>query len=342
MADTIQPTDADENMRLAVEQFRTKMESANRQFLQDRVNEIEAMDLSTEEEKISEMRVYWSGLGKTPEIKHTPDTTNYIRQIHEQAKITRLADVPSIYHRYMDGIIPPSLLTDEFHQMFLETIQTMCNEAAFREEDEDFQIPLCHDLGSFIKYANGVYDPDFRYSGIAPFRPVFGVRRSYYTFDDNGVVPARPAIDISKAREMVEYYLKQFLCDGNFIEGVVDEDLEARVGFITGTGCQNEHDKWYSTYLYCRRFVDDSDPSHKDWAWRVAFCRADRENPSTLYGRKPRFDSICEFLEWYNTWPDYITPEKIEMNVLGFESDNDMSWDMCTTLSDLASRRSCH
>jgi hypothetical protein len=50
-------------MRLAVDRFRTRMESANRQFLQDRINEIEAMHLSTEEENLHEMRDYWPDLG---------------------------------------------------------------------------------------------------------------------------------------------------------------------------------------------------------------------------------------------------------------------------------------
>jgi hypothetical protein len=40
-------------MRLAVDRFRTRMESANRQFLQDRIDEIEAMHLSTEKGKIA-------------------------------------------------------------------------------------------------------------------------------------------------------------------------------------------------------------------------------------------------------------------------------------------------
>lgn len=46
-------TDPSKTMRLAVDRFRTRMESANRQFLQDRIDEIEAMHLSTEEGKIA-------------------------------------------------------------------------------------------------------------------------------------------------------------------------------------------------------------------------------------------------------------------------------------------------
>lgn len=41
--------DADEAMRLAESRFRTKTEASNRQFLQDRIDELEARDLTDEE-----------------------------------------------------------------------------------------------------------------------------------------------------------------------------------------------------------------------------------------------------------------------------------------------------
>lgn len=44
-------TNADETMRLAIARFRSRMAAANQKFLQDRVNEIEAKGLATEEEK---------------------------------------------------------------------------------------------------------------------------------------------------------------------------------------------------------------------------------------------------------------------------------------------------
>jgi hypothetical protein len=49
-------------MRQAVQRFSTKMESSDRQLLQDRINEIQAMSLSTKEEKIRKMRLYWPDL----------------------------------------------------------------------------------------------------------------------------------------------------------------------------------------------------------------------------------------------------------------------------------------
>ncbi|RHZ51029.1 uncharacterized protein CDV56_105553 [Aspergillus thermomutatus] len=327
MTNTTQPsaTDADETMRLAVEQFRTKMESSNRQFLQDRMDEIEAMNLPTEEEKLKKMRPYWPNLGiKGEDPWKNCDPVGPVRQSREERNVTRLADVKALYHEYMDGTLPPTLLTEEWRRMYLETVQSVCNEAAFRdEEDEDFQIPLCHELGSFIKYADGVHDLDFRRSGIAPFEPTFSIGILDYTIKDNLAVFALPAPDISRAREDLKCSLQEFLCDETFIDGTVDEDLEVKVGFITGTGCRNGYDKWYSAYLYCRRYVDDSDPSHKDWAWRVVVFQAHGENPTTLYGRKPRFDSIPEFLEWYSSWLEHLDLDQVRKDVRGPEYDGD-------------------
>ncbi|PKX90418.1 uncharacterized protein P174DRAFT_341499, partial [Aspergillus novofumigatus IBT 16806] len=130
------------------------MEASNRQFLQDRMDEIEAMNLSTEEEKLEEMRVYWPGLGvkcKDPWMATAPAET--VRQSLEEGNVTRLADVRTLYHQHMDGVSPPNLLTDEWCRMFLDTVQTVCNEVAFRnEEDDDFEVPPCHDLALFLKY----------------------------------------------------------------------------------------------------------------------------------------------------------------------------------------------
>lgn len=45
-----------------------------------------------------------------------------------------------------------------------------------------------------------------------------------------------------------------------------------------------------------------TDHSHKDWAWRVVVSDAEGvDNPMTVYGQKPRFDSIVEFLDWYSS-----------------------------------------
>ena len=70
--------------------------------------------------------------------------------IPRKKNVSRLADVKNLYHQYKDGIQPSTLLTDEWRQMYLETVEMVSNEAALRdEEDQEFRIPVCHDLGLY-------------------------------------------------------------------------------------------------------------------------------------------------------------------------------------------------
>lgn len=323
----MQSSDVDpaETMRLAVERFRAK-ESSNRRFLQDRIDEIEALGISTEEEKLSKMSLYWPVLGAKGK-KRWGDFAppGPVRQSCEARNATRLEDVNSIYCENMDGIIPPTLVNDEWRQMFLEVVERVCNKAAAQdEEDENFRIPICHELGHFIKYANGVKDPDFRGSGICPFKPVFPIGIRQYAFPDRPAVLAQTAPDISASRKILEHYLQDYILDEDFTQGIVDNDLEVKVGFETGLGSRREHKEWYSAYLYCRS-DDDSATTLKDWAWRVIVFRADGVNPATLYGREPRFDSIPEFLDWYSSWLDYVDMDEVRKTLSGTYGDDDYS-----------------
>lgn len=77
-------------------------------------------------------------------------------------------------------------------------------------------------------------------------------------------------------RSAVEHYIEE--CPVDLAWGIIDEDLEVKIGFQTGTGCKQEggiwHGEWHSAYIYCRRFVEDNDPGHNDWAWRVVIYHA--------------------------------------------------------------------
>lgn len=47
-------------------------------------------------------------------------------------------------------------------------------------------------------------------------------------------------------------------------------------------------------------------------------------NPTELYGRKPRFDSIPEFLDWYSSWLDHYDIEEDRKQVkLMYYSDEE-------------------
>ncbi|KAF3015197.1 hypothetical protein E8E15_005271 [Penicillium rubens] len=252
-------TNTGETMHLAVERFRTQMESANRQFIQDRIDEIEAKNLSTEKEKLDLMRYYWHDLGEKQSGTWLDDAPRDIaRRVRETENVSRLEDMKTIFHEHMDGIIPSTLVTDEWRQMFLDIVESVCNEAAEQDdEDENFLIPRCDELGHFIKYANGVQDPDLRRSGICPFDPVpyFGI--GDLTSPDGSTVQPQPPT--AEFRERIKEQLKDDILGDSFISGAVDEDLEVKVGFQTGLGCHREYDTWYSAYLYCplRLIPDD-------------------------------------------------------------------------------------
>ncbi|KAJ5198467.1 uncharacterized protein N7498_007584 [Penicillium cinerascens] len=224
------------------------------------------MGLASEEQKLEKMRLYWPELGSKHEEQWDDCAPpGPVRQSREAQNVTRLEDVQSVYHQYIDGIMPPTLVTDEWRQMFLEVVESVCDEAATQDkEDEHFRVPMCHELGHFIKYADGVEDPDFPNSGICPFEPAFPIGVPEYAFPDHPAVLALPAPDVSVSREWLKEYLQSYILDESFIDGTLDRDLEVKVGFQTGLGSHREYDTWYSTYLYCRRSDDESDDESHD------------------------------------------------------------------------------
>ncbi|KAB8275850.1 hypothetical protein BDV30DRAFT_236103 [Aspergillus minisclerotigenes] len=330
--------DADENMRQAIERFRTRMAAANRMFIRQRIDEIEARGLATEKEKLDQMRDYryFENLGTGGEAEwgtaETRSKENRIRQT------TWLADVPTLEDALLvefDGVIrlPMFRQTEQWRQIYLDTLQQVfqrqADDWAAEEGDEaPGPIPPCHELGLFLKYAQGVRDPDFRHSGIALFEP--GFTTGVTDRDLEGLDPSQErnkvqellSQDRTRLRERLEQdKLEPELINRALIEGLVDDDLEVKAGFVTGTGYCGEYPEWYSAYLYCRRCVDDEDDDEEDkgltdktehalnledWAWRVVFFEASIENPRVLYGLKARFDSIPEFLDWYSSWLDHL------------------------------------
>ncbi|KNG87988.1 hypothetical protein ANOM_004539 [Aspergillus nomiae NRRL 13137] len=226
----------------------------------------------------------------------------------------------------MDGIHPPRLRTDKARELFLETLQEVFQQqaeewAAETGEEAPGPIPKCHELGVFLKYAHAVVDPDFRRAGIAPFEAgleVLGVHEAdlaetqperYYELVQEECARVRENLEDDELSDLVNKSL--------IAPNLEVDDLEVKAGVITGTGYVDEYPQWYSTYLYCRHRVDADEnkdnipdaPNIHDWGWRVVFLDAEPVSyltPLVLYGRKPRFDSIPEFLDWYCTWLDHL------------------------------------
>lgn len=202
MASDKNPSDTDpipdETMRLSVEIFRAKMESSNQQLLQDRIEEIEVMGLSTEEEKMWEMGSYWPLLGTKGEASWNNEAPlGPVRQDRETRSATRLEDIKTIYHEHIDGIIPSTFSN---RGMALDVLggleggmEEVVAEAKEESDEEDFDIPMCYELGHFIKYANSVQDPDFHSSRICPFEPVPSIGIREYAFPERAVMYTLPS-----------------------------------------------------------------------------------------------------------------------------------------------------
>ncbi|OQE19227.1 hypothetical protein PENFLA_c019G03557 [Penicillium flavigenum] len=337
-------TNADEAMRLAIAHFRSRMAAANQKFLQDCVSEIEAKGLATEEEKRRRLWQYrwmddieWDD--EDPETRQKRDCL----EIPQQTSVNDL-DIPAVLnalpsHQPADGVVPSRLRTEQWRQMYLDTVQRVCQRQADAivaeldvtcNTDEDHgpvTIPRCDELGLFVKYAQAVVDVDFRLSGIAGFRPASwtGVRDEELDGLDEGQRRdklADPEL-LKREQEALQRELEDEFSN-ECLEVSIDRDLEVRAGFITGIGYHQLYGcpVWYSSYVYCRLWDNDEgncghedadiqDATNiRDWGWRVAFFTAELDNPTVLYGRKARFDSIPEFLpeflDWYASWLDHL------------------------------------
>ncbi|GKZ36201.1 hypothetical protein AbraIFM66950_007197 [Aspergillus brasiliensis] len=337
--------DADETMRQAVERFRTRMAAANRQFVQDRIDEIDARGLATEKERIRMMQRW-----RQFEDLDRDDESGYqdpgMRRIHNRFRQTReLAAVPALLAEdtcplfAVDGVYPPRLHTPEARDMFLDTLQDVFQRqadewAAAEGEDSSWEpIPRCEELGRLLTYAHEVGDPDFRRSGIAPFEA--GLLVLCIEYDSPPCLDTQEQRDQYHAqvrracgwlRERLEGKHTDLINKAN-IPVFPDEDLEVRAGVIMGTGYAGQYPEWHSAYLYCRRYPDEDmegfgfqdegipdAPNIREWGWRVVFMEHEATHvfePHVLNGRKPRFDSIPEFLDWYASWPDTLDARRL-------------------------------
>ncbi|CAI7659604.1 unnamed protein product [Penicillium palitans] len=348
-------TTADETMRLAIARFRSRMATANQKFLQDRINEIEGKGLATEQEKRNQLRQYqWMNyLQWDDEDSETSGRRDAIR-IPQQTSVKDL-DIPAVLnalpsHKPTDGVVPPLLRTEQWRQMYLATVQRVCQQQAdaiVAEDDEELDvasmtIPQCDELALFLKYAQGVVDLDVRRSSIAPFIPAWsiGVKNEELDGLDEGQKRdklADPEL-LKRGQEALEQELEDEVSNGT-LKAYIDEDLDVRAGFITGIGFNQLYQcpSWYSAYVYCRLEMEDDeeDGKHKgediqdaanirDWGWRVVLFQAEVINPSVLYGRKARFDSIPEFLDWYASWLDHLDVQgllSLRRHAVGCETD---------------------
>ncbi|KAJ5195296.1 uncharacterized protein N7498_008734 [Penicillium cinerascens] len=295
-------TIADETMSIAIARFRSRVAAANQKFLQDRVNEIGR----------------W--MGNLEWDDEDPETRGrrYVIRIPQQTSVNDL-DItailnPPLSNEPVDGVIPPLLRTEQWRQMYLDTVQYICQRQAdaivaeddleldvacnYHKDHRPMNIPRCDELALFLKYAQGVVDVDFRLSGIAPFTPAWGTGVKDEELDGLD----DPEL-LKHEQEGLQRELEDESSNGP-LKAYIDEDLEVRAGFITGVGFNRLYEcpEWYSA-----QDGDIQDAANiRDWGWRVVVFQAEVVNPSVLYGRTARFDSIIEFLDWYASWLDHL------------------------------------
>ncbi|KAF4220876.1 hypothetical protein CNMCM6457_002162 [Aspergillus fumigatiaffinis] len=297
---------ADDTMRLANTRFRRKMAAANHQFLQDRINEINAKGLPTEEEK---RRL----LGQYRHIDHPlPQDNTAVADLDIPAVLNGL---PA--HEPADGVLlPPLLRTEQWREMYVDTVQRVCqrqadaivaddsddDEEEEEEEEEDelepVTIPRCDEPALFLKYAQGVVDVDFRHSGIAPFTPAWstGVKdEELEGLDDDQRREklADPEL-LTREQEGLQRELEDELSN-KLLEAYIDGDLDVRAGFrhpqsrmLAASAATSVHTHYTMMGTRIAGYTQR----------RVVVFQAEVVNPSVLYGRKARFDSIPEFLDW--------------------------------------------
>ncbi|GFF46714.1 hypothetical protein IFM61606_02670 [Aspergillus udagawae] len=314
-------------MRLAIARFRSRMAAANQKFLQDRINGIEAKGLATEEEKRRRLRKYrWMNyLEWDDDDPETRGKRGGRIRIPQETSVADL-DIPTILNALpspepVDGVLPPLLRTEQWRQMYLNTVQRVCQGQADAIVPEDeveldvacnshkdhrpMTIPRCDELALFLKYAQGVVDIDFWLSGIAPFTPAWSAGVKDEELDRLNEAQRCDKLADLELLKCEQEGLQQTLEDEVFdgcLEAFVDEDLEY----------DDEDD-------------DIQDAANiRDWGWRVVVFQAEINNPSILYGRKARFDSIPEFLDWYASWLDHLDAQgllSLRRHAEGCETD---------------------
>ncbi|OGM51253.1 hypothetical protein ABOM_000001 [Aspergillus bombycis] len=297
-------SDADSTMRQAVDRFRARMGAANRQFIHDRIAEIEDHGLANEQEKIQRM-AEWRHFGALDSDGESGGYNNPAaeRTANQFRRTRRLAEVPALAEDALplfaiDGIYPTRLRTDEARHIYLDTLQEVFQRqaeewAAAEGEEPPGLIPRCDELGRFLTYAHEVADPDFRRSGVAPFKAGLYIMSGLDELLTEGLdsneqlerYHERVRQECTRLRENLEDDQVSRLINKISIIATPDCDMEVKAGLITGEGYVGHYPRWYSAYLYCRQRPDDNEDDEtkgenddapdarniQDWRWRVVF-----------------------------------------------------------------------
>lgn len=303
-------------MEQAVTNFRTRMAAANKAFLKARISEHRTAS-DSEFQGISAMTRYW--FRWTEEYKtwkpgrslpeHAPDELK--NQARLEAEVDSLDDVETLIdkHWLLDGTRPPA--GELLRKRFLRVLEEVLNNSKDVEllEDEEERLELPAELAEFLSVTNGVFDADFRHSGMCDFTMV----------DEK----------CDEVEEHLRYRLDTVADSEEWAKlgaDFLDDELEIVAGVVLdfkqqwpAHGPEFKDNTWLSMYAYCRRVPDqDSEEPEEDFSWRVVFYHRINDMDQKAF----TFTSIAEFLGWYASWDERMNMEDMRRATSGYGPPN--------------------
>ncbi|KZF21977.1 hypothetical protein L228DRAFT_247589 [Xylona heveae TC161] len=288
-----------EKMRKTIELYREKMYTSNKKFIYDRIEDIEAMNLPSEEEKLVVMGRFWFLLNEwhRREGWNPPWMASNAKkdiasktQLESERAVKRLEDVKTLPHPVMDGLHPPEL-DETQRQLYIETFETVTNELA-KTKDEAQWIRMPEELKSFLKYANGLEGPNFRY----------GKAYDFHMYGSGG-------LENKSIEETRDIFLDLHKHSHECLQEFFELEFEAKAAYICGETFWLDC-CYYTFYAYCRLdagFAKRHKRGH-DWAWRIVLTNTscDEEDLETKV-----FDSLEEFIIWHGSWDERMDVEEM-------------------------------
>lgn len=263
------------------------MAASNRDYLAARIAEQRGQP-QAEASKVLTMSKIWFRWGESHEgwqriPPHADGPFSYPPELCRlESAVRSLEDIAALPHRHMDGTEPP--LDEAVRRRFMTALCAVVNEYAdvtLLGSEDTIRIP--DELEQFLAFTNGVYDADFRHSGICDFSPAL--------HGDGSEEAIRASLEpVADPDEWADMGL-EFLQD----------ELDVAAGIVVDEAGQwpelwpeESENKWFSMYAFCRTAGAEDEP----WSWRVVFYH----RMQGIEYRVWSFTSIIDFLDWYSSW----------------------------------------
>ncbi|KAH6717319.1 hypothetical protein BKA61DRAFT_671771 [Leptodontidium sp. MPI-SDFR-AT-0119] len=300
LPEVIPDSTEDARVEAALKAYSSKMRTDNRLFLAERTKEIKAMKLPTPRDEAP-----FVSYGILLQQQQVSGTLAIGRSVEE------VEDVLSFTHPLENGIEPgKSNYTQPWDMAQIEFMEAYINRRAGLR----FLGPLRlnDEFISFVKYASrGVKDPDFRKSGICEFYPRWGPS-TWEDPQDRWKDPQdRSRWNWKRDGGGMHYFHFAGQRVHVLSQCFAGSTLWSRDGLVAAdTGRL-----WSSYYILCKKggtesAVDISSSKEQytqanGWHWRVLFVDGSKD-PQNSEFTLHLFDSIVEFLQWYDSWYDRL------------------------------------